>query len=362
MAQAKTTTTLPSISQKKVKLKSDGQLPSKIKKNHQLIFSRQDLSIHELNLFNLMVAHMTPDQWEKGVPVFEFPAAHLSDWLNIESKHLSATLTPVAERLAKKTIGIINSDTDEFDFTPLFKRISYKNAKLTMIPNDELKTEYIDYSDGYGLINSKSFFRLSQSYTKRLYEMLSRFKELGFMNRTFRLDDLRGFLGILDERGKIRPDKKSLSRPSVFLKRCIIDPLNTLAEQCKDEILLLTDEEGNKGFIPIKKGRSIISLKFNYRWINQQVDFDKKAAKETVKDLENKRLMQGIRLTDIELELLATAYVKLDHTQAAEDIYESLGKRNNPESQIEEEEEDNDIEKFMERIQHMKKTNPENEY
>ena len=349
---------LPVLEQKKVRLKGDGKLPSSIKKGNRLVFAKQDLTPQEQNLFNIMLAHMDPKQWDNNkVPVYEFKAADLSDWLDIKSRHLSATLTPVADRLAKKTVGVIYRDTDEFRFLPLFKEISYKNAKLTMIPNDALNVEYVGYIKGFALINSKTFFKISHSYSKRIYEMLSRFKtnDFSFKNNNFSIDDLKAMLGVTDERGKIKPSKKSLEKPSVFVKRCIIEPLEVLQEQCKDELLLLTDEDGNKGFIPTKKGRSITAIRFNYRWIDKEIQLDKATAKTTIKDLENKRWILGKRLEDTELELLAAAYLKLGKEGKAEELYATLAQRNDAENAKPVNEiDDDDLDIFFERIDQLK--------
>ena len=353
---SETSNSLPIPEQKKVKLKGDGKLPNSIKKGNRLIFAKQDLTPHEQNLFNIMIAHMEPKQWDNNnYPVFEFKAADLSDWLGIESRHLSATLTPVADRLAKKTIGVIYRESGEFKFLPLFKEISYKNAKLSMIPNDALSMEYVGYVKGFALINSKTFFKISHSYSKRIYEMLSRFKSEKFINRHFPIDDLKAMLGVTDEKGKIKPGKKSLEKPSVFVKRCIVEPLKILQEKCKDEILLLTDDDGNKGFIPIKKGRSIVSIKFNYRWINKEIQLDRISARATIKELENKRWVLEKRLENSELEFLASAYLKLDREDKATEIYDVLIERHEAaNAKPVNEPEDDNLDTFFERIDRLK--------
>ena len=109
----------------------ESKLPTHIKKGHQLVFSRQDLSAREADVFALMMAHMKPEDWQKSnPPSYTFSAAQLAKWLKIQTKHIGYTLEPIADRLAQKTIGIkkLNSDNDQdFEHTPIFKRIHYKN-------------------------------------------------------------------------------------------------------------------------------------------------------------------------------------------------------------------------------------------
>lgn len=99
-------------------------LPKHIKKGHQLVFSRQDLSAREADMFALMIAHMKVEDWDSSTPRYEFTSQQLSEWLSVESKHVGSNLSPVANRLASRKIGIkvetAKGDT-EFDYRPLFK-------------------------------------------------------------------------------------------------------------------------------------------------------------------------------------------------------------------------------------------------
>ena len=154
-------------------------LPKHIKKWHQLLFSRQDLSAREADLFALMIVHMSFKDWDNKTPMYKFSAHQLSEWLNIESKHIGSNLSPVAFRLSSRKVGIrltSHNKDDEFEFRHLFKYIAYKNGILTMIPNDLLRAEYTQSNQGFALITTRSFFDLKKEYSKRLYELLSRFK------------------------------------------------------------------------------------------------------------------------------------------------------------------------------------------
>ncbi len=81
-------------------------LPKHIKKGHRLVFSRQDLTVREADMFALMIAHMKKDDWEHDTPHYEFSTQQLSEWLGIATKHVGSNLSPVANRLASRKIGI----------------------------------------------------------------------------------------------------------------------------------------------------------------------------------------------------------------------------------------------------------------
>ncbi|MCG7500025.1 replication initiation protein [Vibrio sp. Of7-15] len=309
-------------------------LPKHIKKGHQLVFSRQDLSAREADMFALMIAHMKVEDWHNVTPHYEFSSQQLSEWLHVESKHVGSNLSPVANRLASRKIGI-KLETDkgdvEFDYRPLFKHIAYKNGVLRMVPNDMLKSEYIEYNQGFALINTRNFFDVKKEYSKRLYELLSRFKDKGFEMHSQNINELKGVFGLLDEAGKLKKDKGSFKNNSVFMKRCIRESIKELSEhpQIKKELLFLESPQGDKGFELIKKGRSITGIKFLFRWIKLGTvdELNQHDAIKTIKELELKRLQNSIQLSEPELEALAISYRYVGHEEKAMKVEESLAKR-----------------------------------
>lgn len=309
-------------------------LPKHIKKGHQLVFSRQDLSAREADMFALMIAHMKVDDWDHSTPHYNFHSHQLSKWLGVSSKHVGSNLSPVANRLASRKVGIkieTKKRGVEFDYRPLFKHIAYKNGILTMVPNDMLKPEYIEYNQGFALINTRNFFDVKKEYSKRLYELLSRFKDKGFEMHQQRIDELKGIFGLLDESGKLKKDKISFKNNSVFMKRCIRESIKDLTEHPKirKELLFLDGAQGDKGFEVIKKGRTITGIKFLFRWIKLGVveELNQHDALKTIRKLELKRLQNSIKLTETELEVLAISYRYIGKEQHALKVEESLSKR-----------------------------------
>lgn len=317
------------------------KLPKHIKKGHVLVFSRQDLSAREADMFALMIAHMKSSDWETSTPHYEFTSQQLSEWLGLESKHIGSNLSPVANRLASRKIGIKveNKKGDiEFDYRPLFKHIAYKNSVLTMVPNDMLKPEYIEYNQGFALINTRNFFDVKKEYSKRLYELLSRFKDKGYEMHQQKIDELKGVFGLLDEAGKLKKDKASFKNNSVFMKRCIRESIKELSDhpQISKELLFLESDKGDKGFELIKKGKTITGIKFIFRWLKLGTidELNQHDAMKTIKDLEIKRLQNNIRLSDVELETLAITYRYIGKDELALKVEESLSKRHlQPETQ-----------------------------
>ena len=332
------------------------KLPTHIKKGHQLVFSRQDLSAREADMFALMMAHMSPEDWVNDTPVYAFSAQQLSEWLGINSKHVGYTLDPVAERLSFRKVGIkVTADNgdQEFDHVPYFKRIRYKNRKLIMIPNDELKSEYIEYKQGFALINTRNFFTLKKEYSKRLYELLSRFKTDGTSMQRQSLKELKGLFGLLDEKGQLKSDKSSFKNTSVFLTRCIKNSIKEISEnpQTRKELLFLESENGELGFKAIRKGRSIVAIEFLYKWLEKGTvhELNVQSAKETIRELEMKRLQNSVRLSTEELQLLVAAYHAVGKLGKAAPVEESIRQRSIHPAQTEEAE--TDIDAMLDKIE-----------
>ncbi|MEY8252047.1 MAG: replication initiation protein [Colwellia sp.] len=300
------------------------KLPQHIKKGHQLLFSRQDLSAREQDVLALVMSSMKPEHWENKTPKYSFPCADLSDYLNIDNKHIASTLAPIAERLSERKVGVKDLINEEFEYTPLFKKISYKNGELTVSPNDELKSEYIEYKQGFALINTANFIAIKREYSKRLYEILCRFKEKGTL-KTFAINELKGLFGILDEQDKLKKDKSSFKNNSVFMKRCIRESITEIMNntQTKKELLFFSSKEKIQGYETTKKGNKIIAIKFLYRWINTanpESRLNEIGAIDIIRELEIKALGGKSVLTIDDLEMLASAYTMINKTEKSKEI------------------------------------------
>ncbi|MDK9755067.1 RepB family plasmid replication initiator protein [Vibrio sp. D173a] len=315
--------------------KNPRHLPKHIKKGHELVFSQQDLTAREANIFGLMVANMKPEDWDDQTPEYKFTASQLSEWLGLNNRAIGSQLKQVVSRLSSRKIGIVVDklgDT-EFEFTPLFKKVIYKDRVLTLIPNDALSREYIEYNQGFSLINTKSFLGLKREYTKRLYEMLSRFKTNGTRLKPIDIEDLKAFMGLLNENGALKENKSSFKNTSVFISRCLKDSIEELSSDPKTrkEILFQESEDG-LGMKLHKHGRHIYAIEFLYRWIAptnpiEVLCFDE--AKRTITKLETQRLTTDTPLTDEELTLLAHSYRSIDEEERAFTVERALAEREN---------------------------------
>jgi len=337
------------------------KLPQHIKKGHQLLFSRQDLSAREQDVLALVMSAMKVEHWVNETPKYHFTCADISNYLNINNKHVASTLAPIAERLSERKVGIKDLEKEEFEYTPLFKKISYKEGVLTVSPNDELKSEYMEYKQGFALINTKNFLSLKREYSKRLYEILCRFKEKGTL-KTFRITELKGLFGILDEKDRLKKDKASFKNNSVFMQRCVRESIAEIMAnaQTKKELLFLPSKDESVGYETEKKSNKIISIKFLYRWIdspNASSKLNELAAIDIIKELELKRLSnKDVKLSSSELETLAAAYNMINKPELADAVMAGIQSR----KKEEEEEKDNsfaadlaEIDNLMDKFQIM---------
>jgi len=308
------------------------KLPQHIKKGHQLLFSRQDLSAREQDVLALVMSSMKVEHWENKNPTYHFTCADISNYLGINNKHVASTLSPIADRLTKRNVGIKDMENDKFAYITLFKGISYDNGVLTVSPNDLLKSEYMEYRQGFALINTENFLSLKREYSKRLYEILCRFKGKGTL-KTFKIDELKGLFGILDEQDRLKKDKNSFKNNSVFMKRCIRDSIEEIMTnaETKKELLFFPGKDQLVGYETEKKSNKIRSIKFLYRWVdtpNPENKLNVVAAIDIVKELELKKHTKKEKLSISELETLASAYKMLDKPDKVENVMAAIQKRN----------------------------------
>ena len=340
------------------------KLPTHIKKGHQLVFSQQDLTAREANLFGLMIANMRPEDWEGNTPEYTFTAAQLSDWLGLNNRAIGSQLNDVVSRLSSRKIGIIQEskgDT-EFEFTPLFKKAKYKDRVLTLVPNDALAKEYVEYNKGFSLINTKSYLGLKREYTKRLYEILSRFKGDKKLN-LMEVEALKAYMGILDEKGDIKKNKSSFSNNGVFITRCIRESIIELSNDPKTQKEIMFHESPDGLGIKLHKhGRNVHSVEFLYTWINvknpvEVLNFED--AKKIITKLETKRLTGDEPLSINELKSLAAAYRVFEEDEQAEKVERAIIKRQSAGEGDESEVADK---AFLDKIKELQQMNNDVEY
>ncbi len=309
----------------------ESDLPESFKKSHQAVFSIHDQSRHEQNIFTIVNSKMHPSHWANGkYPIYEFKAAELSEWLGISSKHLGTTLKPAALRLLKRTVGVeVNEKgTCEFEYISLFSKISYRNAKLTVIPNPLVRDFLLEYSRGYADLNPRKMIKLKKNHSKRIYEMLSRFKETGTYLYPIKINKLQRYFGLFEKDGFLKNNKKSLKSSSVFVTRYISDAIKEISKVCADEIVFFEGKQGHLGFTPIKKGKQYEGVEFHYKWLKSNAKMTVDEAVQTIKNLEQKRLVNKIELTIKELDMLSVAYIKIKKMDKAALIIKVIQQRN----------------------------------
>lgn len=257
-----------------VTTENPNELPQQFfKKSHELVFSQLGLSAREHDMMALFLSRLHKDHWtdflEKRdihAPRYTFSSDVLKEWFGLSSKQLYPTLRPVAERLSGRKVGVNNDKEQEFDFIPLFARVKYQKGELSIVPNSELINAYIDYSAGHAQINHKAFRSLKSEHSKRLYTLLSRFKDKGTLHPQS-IETLHGLYGLLDEKGQLL--KNSYRQNKVFIDRCIRKPIKEMMDcpEVSREIEFHTDAEtGNVGFAPVMRGRRMVAIQFLYRW------------------------------------------------------------------------------------------------
>lgn len=347
---------------------SRNNLPKHIKKGHKIVFSRQDLSPREADLFALMMAQMKSADWENTTPQYKFTAHQLSEWLNIDSKHVGSILRPVAERLSSYTIGIkveksVGGNEDAFNYKALFKNIRYENRELIMVPNDMLESEYIEYKQGFALITTKTYLDIKQEYAKRLYEILSRFKKDGYEMHYIQIEELKGLFGLLDERGNLKKAKGSFKNNGVFMERCIRSSIEKLRSNpiTRKEFLFLESDNKELGYELKRQGNRISEIKFLVRWLDKGTleELNNHDALKTIRELEVKRITKKQKLSIPELTSLMMAYRQVGNEEQAAKIEKALtiAEQENIENDTSDEEM-----KIMEQISSLIEQNDDIEY
>ncbi|MCW8331895.1 replication initiation protein [Photobacterium sp. SDRW27] len=248
------------------------QLPSTFfKQPHSLLFNRLNLTAREHDIMALLLSRIHKKHWRASpdtqvlhAPVYQFHSDVLCEWFGVKKSDLFNTLARPCDSLSLKRVGITNHDKHAFTFIPLFKRLSYHNATLTIIPNDELAEEYLGAHQGHAQVDHHIFRQLRKEHAKRLYPLLCRFKYPHTQLHPMTVPDLHCFFGLTDHKDGLV--KKSYRNNKVFLERCIRAPLEEIRQHDPNIVFHLCGDNGSWGYKAIKTGRKIDKIEFLFSW------------------------------------------------------------------------------------------------
>lgn len=309
-------------------------------KPHEFIFGFIEQTAREMDLMALLFSNMTENDFFTEMdgkvvnadPTYRFSGKDVAAWLGIQPARVYSTLRTPARHMLTRAIGLdING---EFDYITLFKRCSYKNGVLEIIPNDQLREIYLlkardsEKTKGHAVINNNVYRTIRSTNAKRLYEMLSRFKYNGapdsISNAEHRrlfpisLVELKGQFGAYNEDGKFK--KPAYKDNTKFIHDVIVRAIKNLCanDEVMEELEFLysnPDAEHAKrdlGFERIYEGGKVTKIRFCYRWKNttaSTVDMDEQLAFEAIEKYEIARLSRKLHREELKeliyyLELL----------------------------------------------------------
>lgn len=149
------------------------------------------------------------------------------------------------------------------------------------------------------------------------------------------------------------------------MKRCIRDSIEELSTNTstRKELLFLDSDKGEKGYELVKQGRSIVGIKFLYRWVKSDKfeELNLQDVQSVIRELELKRLQHGQKLTIEELDKLANAYRFIGRDETAQQIELSIAKRTSTTEQ-EPQDSTNELESMLEKIDSLKAIGDNPEY
>lgn len=259
-------------------------------KSHSMVFSALDLSQKMQDMMAIMFTRMKEQDWdEEGKsPVYTWTIDELSKWFGVDKSQMAATLKKPSEALTKCTAGFEENNGD-FAYKPLFKDVSYSKGRLTMVPNELLKDQYlVNVSEkGFAKVDNKIFRALKNPNAKRLFDFISRFKGEYDMY-AMSVERIQIYLGVITPKDK--PLKKSYVNEMEFVNRLIKPALEHIAN-CPTTFgkLELIEKDGLLGYELAKMASGKLKIKFNVRWINAPVD--KKTRLEVLANVDKQMLL-----------------------------------------------------------------------
>lgn len=175
-------------------------------------------------------------------------ASEYSDIMNIDIKNAHRELNKAAGKLYERSITVSDPEKTE-EFRWIQKKVIYHkgDGKVTITWSDDVLTYIGQLKSRFTSYKIRNISSFQSTYSIRLYELLMQFNST--KERTISLDDFRSLFKINDKYLKFKDLNRDVIKPSIKE----INNVSDLVVCCS----------------PIKKGRNIVALIFDFKQNNQ---------------------------------------------------------------------------------------------
>ena len=175
-------------------------------------------------------------------------ASEYSDIMNIDIKNAHRELNKAADKLYERSITVSDPEKTE-EFRWIQKKVIYHkgDGKVTITWSDDVLTYIGQLKSRFTTYKIRNISSFQSTYSIRLYELLMQFNST--KERTISLDDFRSLFKINDKYLKFKDLNRDVIKPSIKE----INNVSDLVVYCA----------------PIKKGRNIVALVFDFKQNNQ---------------------------------------------------------------------------------------------
>ncbi|MEL6256838.1 MAG: replication initiation protein [Bacteroidota bacterium] len=300
-------------------------------KSNQLINARYSLTVAEIRLFLMMVAQVEKDDMD-----FKPYRIRIQDYakaVGTQSKSHYKEIKEAAQNLISRIADLPKDDGGWLKVAFLSSAEYFKGeGMLELCFDPKLKPYLLELKSRFTAYDIRNVLTLQSSYSIRIYELLKQFEKIG--ERTFRVNDLKGILGIKETQYKRYND----------FKRFVI-------QQAYQDLKQHTDISFE--FEEIKEGRRIASIRFiiqkqlrafgdveiapDQGLVSElrEMGLSQKQAERFVKDLSREHILQAIAYTKKQyragkIKISVSGYLKkvLEEADALESKFEQSEKDN----------------------------------
>ena len=243
-------------------LKPSSKSPNKI------IFSEFETTLIERRIMYLIVNYLEPAfNINKG----SISSINIPIPIKLLGDNNYTRIKEAAEKLAGRKLRYVDDKNRSFKFIVPFPKIEYQESKgvleITML--DDVLPLFLELKNGYTQYQIKAALSLTSTYAQRMYELLSRWKDVGtWLNVS--IDELKSLLSIKDKYPQL-----------VHLKTNIL-------EHSKKELAAKTDI---KFHYELKKtGRKYTHIDFYIKWDKDRDDY--KDIESAAVDVKSKKCLE----------------------------------------------------------------------
>lgn len=182
-------------------------------KSNRWIKARYEYDKTVDTIITIMAAQVDP--FAENLPHIKISVQEILEITEIKDQNMWSRVAEAASKLVKATVEVRDDKSERFHGFPVMNEVNAGTGWISGQFNEQMRPFLLHQYKNYTRLRVKAltWFKDSEGYSKRIYELCARFDDTGWCEMT--IDELREILGVEDKYKEFAGFRRRILDPSV---------------------------------------------------------------------------------------------------------------------------------------------------